>query len=199
MKQGYRYTIIFTLIVSLVFTLVLAVANTLLKPRIDANAELAEQRAIMDSLGMDKEGEAAQIQQRFNESVEMGEAKSFHYYRQVNSSGETEGYAIPFVGSGLWGSIHGYLGVTPGLDQMKGIVFTSQNETPGLGGRIEEDWFREQFRGVEIPADALMEYGAQTSGQNVDAISGATQTSNAVIRIINQVIADQLPEMEGVK
>ncbi len=199
MKQGYRYTIIFTLIVSLIFALALAVANTLLKPRIEANAELAEQRAILDSLGMDQTGEPETVQKRFQDLVKLDQAKSFSFYRQLDEQGETAGYAIPFVGSGLWGSIHGYLGVTPDLTQIKGLVFTSQNETPGLGGRIEEEWYREQFRQVEIPQDTSLSYGSQNSGQQIDAISGATQTSNAVMRILNQLIAEKLPEMEGVK
>ena len=47
MKQSYTYSIVFTLIVSAVFTLVLATTANVLKPRIEANQELAEQSALL--------------------------------------------------------------------------------------------------------------------------------------------------------
>ncbi len=81
------------------------------------------------------------------------------------------------------------------MNQLQGIVFTEQNETPGLGGRIMEEWFREQFRGLELVQGEQVKYG-EGGSQKIDAISGATQTSNAILRIINQVKDEILPQME---
>ena len=85
--------------------------------------------------------------------------------------------------------------MNPELNELQGIVFTEQNETPGLGGRIMEDWFKEQFRGLKLEAGQAVAYG-EAGSQKIDAISGATQTSNAIIRIINQVKNEVLPKVE---
>lgn len=196
MKQSYKFTVLFTLLVSLVFTLVLAVTNTAVKSRINENALLAEQRALLDAFGLESTGDAEAIKTRFTENIEAAQVDEMEYYIQKNASGDVEAYAIPFTGSGLWGTIRGWLGVNPSLDEVKGIVFTEQNETPGLGGRIDEEWFKEQFRGLDISADGDIKYGT-VADSNIDAISGATQTSNAVMNILNKLKNETLVELEG--
>ncbi len=69
--------------------------------------------------------------------------------------------------------------------QVLGIDFVTHSETPGLGGRISELWFKEQFRAVSINSDDsdIVTYRPAPDG-NVDAITGATLTSDAVRNII---------------
>lgn len=193
MKKGYVYTIVFMLVISAIFTFVLATADTLLKPKMEANAEYDEQVAILDSLGIQAEGE--DVAKLFDEKLSAEDAESFRYFALRDESGEAEAYAVPFTGSGLWGTIHGYAGVSSDLKELKGIVFTNQNETPGLGGRIDEDWFREQFRGLSLADGAPEKYGL-VGDKEIDEITGATQTSNAIIRILKDVVDTALPELE---
>ena len=195
MKRGYTYTIIFILVVSAVFTLFLAGIDVLMKPKITANARLEEQKSILNAFNVDDEGTAEEINLRFNDLVKADEMSEMLFYSHQDSSGQTLGYAVPFTGSGLWGTIRGWIAVNPEMNQLQGIVFTEQNETPGLGGRIMEEWFREQFRGLELVQGEQVKYG-EGGSQKIDAISGATQTSNAILRIINQVKDESLPQME---
>jgi Na+-transporting NADH:ubiquinone oxidoreductase subunit C len=195
MKRGYTYTIIFILVVSAVFTLFLAGIDVLMKPKITANARLEEQKSILNAFNVDDEGTAEEINLRFNDLVKADEMSEMLFYSHQDSSGQTLGYAVPFTGSGLWGTIRGWIAVNPEMNQLQGIVFTEQNETPGLGGRIMEEWFREQFRGLELVQGEQVKYG-EGGSQKIDAISGATQTSNAILRIINQVKDEILPQME---
>ncbi len=60
-----------------------------------------------------------------------------------------------------------------------------QNETPGLGARITEKWFKEQFRGKSAPFTMAAEGTSEKPGE-LDAITGATKTSQAVLRIVNR-------------
>lgn len=91
--------------------------------------------------------------------------------------------------------MNGYLGVSPDLSSITGLVFTEHSETPGLGGRIDELDYREQFRGLTIdPAQPLV-YGEDGGGQ-IDAITGATSTSNAVLTILNDLLVETIGEME---
>ena len=73
------------------------------------------------------------------------------------------------------------------LDKIIGLEFISQEETPGLGGRIDELEFKEQFRDIIINDDGTnyIIYNP-ASGGNVDAISGATLTSQAVADFLNK-------------
>lgn len=197
MKQSYTYSIVFTLIVSAVFTLVLATTANVLKPRIEANQELAEQSALLYTFDLPSEGSPEEVEANFQKYIQEQATENFTYFQAVNDEGEVVAYALPFEGSGLWGAIHGWLGVDESLEQVTGIVFTDQNETPGLGGQIDEEWFKEQFRGLVIDPATPVRYGP-SGDTSIDAISGATQTSNAVISIVNKVVQETLVELEGV-
>ena len=90
------------------------------------------------------------------------------------------------------------MGVSSDLAQITGLVFTDQSETPGLGGRIDELAYREQFRGLKISPGTKLAYGNQ-GGSQIDAITGATLTSNSVMRILNGLLADTISKLEAAK
>ncbi len=92
-------------------------------------------------------------------------------------------------GSGLWGEIRAHVGFKQDLKTLAGLNFLVQSETPGLGARIAESWFREQFRGKRGPLSLVPE-GTKNEGVNqFDAITGATVTSKAVRTIVNTATA----------
>lgn len=195
MKRGYVYTIVFMLIVSSVFTFFLAGTDALTTDRIAENARRDEIEAVLYVFGLETGGSDEEREARFNEAVRAIEGEEFDYYTH-EEDGEILAYAVPYTNSALWGSISGFMAVTPDLDEVVGLVFTEQNETPGLGGRIMEPWFTDQFRGLRLDAAGTLSYGVQDSGLEIDAITGATQTSNAILRIINDVRAETLPLLE---
>lgn len=196
MKKGYVYTIVFMLIVSALCTLLLAGTNYALKDKTNQNAVVAERRALLEAFDLPSEGTNDEVSERFEQAVKPAELAGMEGY-QWEKDGQVAGLAVPFEGSGLWGTIRGYLAVTPDLSEVLGLVFTEQNETPGLGGRIDEAPFKEQFRGIKIGEDNLFSYG---NGDNqVDAVTGATLTSNALLNILNRVLTETLPQITEVK
>ena len=186
MKKGYLYTIIFIVAISVVFSGILAVVNAVYKNKIEINELAAEKAAILYSMGISAE-DAVTV---FDEKVTQGDIGGISLFTAVNDEGVTV-YSIPFEGSGLWGTIRGYISVDDSITSIEGIAFTEQNETPGLGGRIEEEWYKEQFRGISI--DLPLVYGTDSE---IDAITGATSTSNAVLKIMNNFIDTTLKELE---
>ncbi|MBR3570147.1 MAG: RnfABCDGE type electron transport complex subunit D [Oscillibacter sp.] len=64
---------------------------------------------------------------------------------------------------------------------LNGILYSELNETPGIGMKVGEDAFTGQFAG--IPAQTL------TLGDGIDAASGATISSAAVVNAVNAAIA----------
>lgn len=195
MKKGRIYTVIFMLIVSAVFTSLLAGADMLFKPKIQENKLLAERTAILYVFDIDQSGNAEDILKRFDENVKQTTINDVELYEYTSADGVPIAYAVPFTGPGLWGSISGYMGVSSDLSEITGLVFTDQSETPGLGGRIDELAYREQFRGLKITPGTTLAYGEQDGGQ-IDAITGATLTSNSVMRILNGLLQDTISKLE---
>jgi|LFRM01.1.fsa_nt_gb Na+-transporting NADH:ubiquinone oxidoreductase subunit C len=190
-KHDYLNTIVFILVLSLVFGGVLAGTNAWLRPRIVVNEQIAEKRAVLDAFGLDATGDAQAIAERFDSQIQTETQQDLAIYSWFDTNGSTKGYAVPFSGAGLWGTIRGYLAVSADLKTVLGLTFVEQNETPGLGGRIDEPAFKEQFRNLSIDLAQGFAYGDQ-----LDAITGATSTSRAVLQILNGLLQQTLAEWE---
>ena len=99
---------------------------------------------------------------------------------------------VPCYGAGLWGPIWGYIGFEGDLETIKAVCFGHKGETPGLGAKIaDEPSFAEAFVGKKVgKGDILFEVAKpanrQTKENGVDAISGATITSQALGNTLNQ-------------
>lgn len=193
-KKGYAYTVIFMFVISAVFTAFLASANAFFLPTIRQNQELAEKKSILYAMGLTFPKEASAIEKSFDASVRKTEISGLTVYEKLDDSGKITGYAVPFSGSGLWGTIRGYVAVSSSLDQLLGVDFTSHSETPGLGGRIDEAWFKEQFRGMPIRQGEKLVYEPDKNG--IDGISGASITSGSIERILKNLVENTLSQWE---
>jgi len=79
---------------------------------------------------------------------------------------------------------------------VRGFEIVDQQETPGLGGRISEPWFSAQFKGKKVLPDGTIAF-EQGSGKGnfdpnngtVDAITGASRTSDFVRALVNRSLA----------
>jgi len=189
MKRSYQYTVIFMIIVASVFTAILATAQTSMTPRIAENQEIARQKSLLYAFDIEHGEGNEDISETYARFIEPEtrtvDGQTVDAFRQVDESGTVTGYAFPFSGPALWGTIKGYLAVTEDLSQIKGLTFTEQNETPGLGGRIDEEPFKAQWRGVPMP-EGDFAYGT-IGDKQVDAISGATQSSTAVTKVLTEL------------
>jgi len=115
------------------------------------------------------------------------------------------GVAFMAVGSGFQGELRIMVGLTPDLSKVTGIKVLEQIETPGLGTKIVEDpsnkqdpfWFPAQFKGVHTSPDMVVIKNAKpTQKHEVQGITGATISSQAVTRILNETIAEVKAAME---
>ncbi len=183
MKKGHVYTLVFMLLIASVLTFGLAAAYEGFKPAIRKNAQLQEQRAVLNALGLDTGLKDGDVEVFYRDSIREGELNGVPVL--VYGQDGPLAYAVPFEGNALWGALRGYLGVSASREEITGLVFTYQNETPGLGGRIDEDEYKEQFRGLPISPETRLSYGAE-----LDAVTGATQTSAAVLRTLNKALSE---------
>lgn len=110
-------------------------------------------------------------------------------YLAKDEQGQVVRYILPFYGQGLWSTMYGYVAVAPDGNTIKAVTFYSHGETPGLGGEIDNpNWqalwvdkkiSREDgsrgFRITKVPDTT-----AEGKNYDVNALSGATLTSNGV-------------------
>ncbi|UWP59692.1 RnfABCDGE type electron transport complex subunit G [Ruminococcus gauvreauii] len=106
----------------------------------------------------------------------------------VNESGEIIGYVITVTDSeGYGGDITFSMGVQ--MDGMlNGISILSISETAGLGMKADTDEFKNQFKGKNVEKFEYTKTGA-ASDEQIDALSGATITTNAVTNGVNAGLA----------
>ncbi len=97
------------------------------------------------------------------------------------------GYAVGVIASGFGGDIEMLVGIGHG-GVVNGVKIISMSETPNVGSRVNDSEYLSGYKGLS---------GELVIGQDVDAISGATVSSKAVLAGVNAVLALDL-KVEGV-
>lgn len=102
------------------------------------------------------------------------------------AKGESLGYAFMTTATGYGGAIDILIGLKSDAT-LCGIKIISQQETPGLGAKIVESSFLAQFKGLSVD-----EVDLSANGGKVDAITGATISSAAVVAEVKEEILKKL-------
>jgi len=116
--------------------------------------------------------------------TKFGKAYINEAYVGKDEAGNVVGYALSVTsGDGYDGNIT----LSVGLDaegRVLGIAFTELTETPGMGMRADEDAFKGQFAG-RLVSQFVHNKGGVPGEDTIDAISGASTTSGAVVNAVN--------------
>jgi Na+-transporting NADH:ubiquinone oxidoreductase subunit C len=187
--------VLFTIAVTVVFIAPISFAYLLTKPIVALNEEVYLKRAVLAAAGLEVPASNADAKALFDGRVEVlaspatasGPAPE-PVYRVRDRSGAVAGWVITRTGPGLWGDITAVVGFAADRERLSGLEFLKQSETPGLGARISEPWFKRQFRGKRGPFSTVGE-GEPSKENEFDAVTGATITSGAVKAILNAVVA----------
>lgn len=124
----------------------------------------------------------------FLEHFEIKEVGRENYYISKGKVGIPKGTILfKEKGPGLWSEIDLLIAVNPDRETLYGIRVISQAETPGLGARITEKEFLVNFKDAIIRPDLKVVKFASAPNE-VDAVTGATATSDGVEDIINKGI-----------
>lgn len=190
-----------------VFGAAVSLVHYTTRNRLAANEQLNQNRVISEAFALPVAGRApADFARAMAESLEIaperstGESRDVYRYRDDAAVV----YGFPFSGMGFWDRINGFVTLSGDLRTIKRLRFFDHKETPGLGGRIEEAGFLDQFEGLRLDWEAgpgrmvLIGSGLDRGRFNrVDAVTGATQTSSALMDFLNaelQSIRDMEPE-----
>lgn len=194
MKKMSPKPILFMIAITVVFTGVLATINEITAEQVEINEEAAEHRSFLNVVELEYEDlSAEEVTELFDETFREITVADRDFY-EAHVDGELLGYVYPMVDNAVWGELRGIIGIHRDFERLLGVEFLSHNETPGLGGRIDEDEFKEQFRDYDISdveGDNFVDYEGE-----IDAISGATGTSNAVRDIMNDHLYEFINEVK---
>ncbi len=107
-------------------------------------------------------------------------------YAGYDANGAFVGYAIAGEGPGYQDTISLLYGYKPAQRRIVGMEVLDNRETPGSGDKIQKDpEFRENFRALAVePKIIVVKKGTKPKPNQVDAITGATVSSNSVVSIL---------------
>jgi Na+-transporting NADH:ubiquinone oxidoreductase subunit C len=117
----------------------------------------------------------------------------------VRGESGIETVILPMHGYGLWSTMYAYVAVDGRGERVKGITFYSHAETPGLGAEIENPRWRTSWVGKRLFDDAgelrfdIAKGAPAADGADfhVDALSGATLTTNGVENMVHYWLGEQ--------
>ncbi|OIO38101.1 MAG: hypothetical protein AUJ75_03240 [Candidatus Omnitrophica bacterium CG1_02_49_10] len=121
---------------------------------------------------------------------EVIEKEGLVIYAGIEADGDIAGYAFMAKGAGYQGEISVIFGIGAELDKLKGIEVLESLETPGLGGKITDAGFKDQFKGLStLPEIGYVKSHSPENDNEVQAISGATISTRSIVAILNDGIS----------
>ena len=166
------YPVVFLAVIVIVSVVLLMVVNSMTSP-IVKNMQVEEIKNTLRSI-----------------FPEMSEYEVDDEVYIIYEDGEKAGYAFIASGSGYSGNIDIMVGLDCGFG-IKGISILSQTETPGLGNRITESSFTDQFKELSVSDIAL-----KVDGGKIDAVTGATISSRAVVNAVKEKMIEIIDSLE---
>ena len=176
------------------FGLLIAVTNAAWSPRIQQN-EKGKLNNLMTGLITEAKNFQITI-----EDVEVlgkkGKITKTDIYQALDDSGSSAGFAFVATGAGFADKIKLVIAVDGKCEKFFGFKVLSSYETPGFGSKIADDDpesdedFADQFKGAPAQEVELTKTGnPEEIDSRIVAISGATVSSEAVVKIFNIYIA----------
>lgn len=119
----------------------------------------------------------------------------------VEYSGGLRSVILPVYGAGLYSTLYGFVALAGDGKRVQGVRFYQHGETPGLGGEIDNPRWLSQWSGKQL-ADAKgqlrisvvkggVDPDSPEAHYQVDAISGATITSQGVSNLMRYWLGEQ--------
>lgn len=119
----------------------------------------------------------------------------------IERNGRLDTLILPVRGYGLWSTLYGFMAIKGDLNTVVGMGFYQHAETPGLGGEVDNPKWKALWRGKTLFDDhgslavRVVKGGVDpqnpNAGHQVDALAGATLTSNGVNNLLHFWLGEQ--------
>jgi Na+-transporting NADH:ubiquinone oxidoreductase subunit C len=179
MKQNLKL-IVFVLILGLLTSGLLVGVDALTRDRIEQNKIAQLKAAVLDANRVSYN--FGNIHSVFDDEIETIVIDELTFYLHTASGN----VSYTFIGGGVWGPISGVVTLEDDFETIVAIKVLKQEETPGLGGIIAEAKYLANFVGIKmVPSLQINKDSSANQPNEVDAITGATRTSEAFEIIMN--------------
>lgn len=176
--------IVFVLVFGVLWSVALVAVDALTGPRIEKYMTEKLRKKVLEALVIPYEKDS--VDQVFTTNVKTEEINGKTIYKAADGS-----IAFEFAGAGSQGAMQGIIALSPDKEAIKGIAMIQQSETPGLGSRVLAPDNLKNFQGKKVVPKLLIVPAGTASGDNqVDAITGATLTSGALQKVINDNVKE---------
>ena len=117
MKKFTAKPILFMVVLTLIYTTVLASINAVTVDRIRLNERLSEQTSFLYVLDLLPETrEAATINSLFEQHVRQMDINGTRIYEGLDDTGALFAYVVPFEGAAVWGELQGIVALSPDFE-----------------------------------------------------------------------------------
>lgn len=152
--------------------------------------------------GKQIEGEVRPFDIELSKELAKGEQAQFPIF-VCKQEGKTI-YVVPVHGKGLYDAIWGNIAIEEDLNTVAGALFDHKGETPGLGAEITNPNFPAQFKGKQIFENdevklAVVKGKKTAENFQVDAVTGATNTSNGVSNMLKDCLSNYVEYFKTLK
>lgn len=190
------------LLLCLCFGSALAAVHVVLSPAIEAN-KVNETREKVPALVLGEEkalaltqsGDSLDIVSRPVQVEKSGRSLSYAVFEAI-LKGDRVGWVIKSSGQGYADKIELLVGLDANAKTVSGLFVLDQKETPGLGNKVIEPQWRGQFIGKPAASTLAVTKSGASAPDEIDAVTGATISSKAVVQIVNTALADVRPVLK---
>lgn len=173
-------------IVCVIAAAVLGVTNYITVDKIAEQAVIANDEARRNVLAQAKEFEMVEGD-RISELLSKADYDSVREVYEAKADGNIIGYAIKTAPKGYGGEVEVMVGVDS-EGKVSGIKVGKNSETPGLGQNSAKPEFQEQFKMKNWNDGIKVIKNGTPKDNEIVAIAGATITSSAVTKGVNQAL-----------
>ena len=169
----------FVLVFGIFWATALVAVDTITGPRIEKYLIEKKRKKVLEALVIPYEKDT--VEEIFTANVKAEEIDGKTVYTAEDGS-----IAFEFAGPGSQGPMSGVIALSAAKDAIKGIAIIQQSETPGLGSRVLDAENLKNFRDKKVvPELMIVAAGSASADNEVDAITGATLTCNALEKLLN--------------
>lgn len=172
-------------LISAIVTMALALTNYATKEAIAQQTKIQEESARKEVFP-----EAETFEEIENINSILGTTDAEKLVKEVFSclkNGEVIGRVYLVESNGYGGVISMSVGID-NSGKINGVKIISLSETPGLGSKVQEEPFISQFIGIEPKEPLTVVKSGGSKAEEIDAVSGATISSKAVVKGIQAAI-----------
>ncbi len=126
------------------------------------------------------------------------DGKTVIAYQCLDKNKAALGWVLPASGQGFADSIDLLIGLDSKAEKITGLFVLNQKETPGLGNKIKEDDFCNQFQTIAVNKEITVVKGkdGNPATNEIRALTGATISSQSVCNIINSTLKTWASELK---